>query len=428
LRLAYRIWGLAALFYLFDFFQRVAPASLAFDLSREIASTALALGTLSSAYFLTYAGCQLPAGLLVDRFGARRMLCVAALGGAFGAGVFALSPALQQALLGRLILGATGAVAWIALLKLASDWFAPEEFAGVTGLSLAVGAVGAVLAGYPLNALSQAIGWRPALLISASTAIGLAGLFWWLLVDRPPSREPTDSNRPSPPPQGSSAPNPAPLAPLSALPWRALIILGLGQMGVTGSMAALAWLWSVPYLKTAFGLSASAATLLASCAMVFFALGGIVFGRWSDRIQERRRPMLLGTGGVLLMLLVLGSEALAESLSGSVACLWLMGLSAGSMVLSFAAAKDLSRGQHTGAVVAFMNLCVMTGSIGLPPLFGLVLDAQWGGQLQDGARVYPSSAFAMAFLGLAAWIGLTLLFQLACKDRLVLEKSGRDLK
>lgn len=153
------------------------------------------------------------------------------------------------------------------------------------------------------------------------------------------------------------------------LPWRSLMTLGLGQMGVTGSMAALAWLWSVPYLKTGFSLSASTATLLSSCMMVFFAVGGVVFGRWSDRIQERRRPLMLGTTGVIVMLALLSTGVLREQLMITTICLWLMGLCAGSMVLSFAAAKDLAKGQHTGAVVAFMNLCVMTGSIGLPPIW-----------------------------------------------------------
>jgi MFS family permease len=407
-QLAYRMWGLAALFYVFDFFQRVSPASLAFDLSREIAPTALALGTLSSAYFLTYAGFQLPAGLLVDRLGARKVLTMAAIGGGAGVAVFALAPMMEQAILGRLILGATGAVAWIALLKLASEWFSPQRFAGITGLSLAMGAVGAVLAGFPLSRLADIFGWREVLLGSSSCAILLALLFWWLIRDRP------DSSR-------SVQPSATLTQPISllALPWRSLIILGLGQMGVTGSMAALSWLWSVPYLKTGFSLSASTATLLSSCMMIFFALGGVAFGRWSDRLQERRRPLMLGTVGVVLMLALLSTGALSDNLMATTACLWLMGLSAGSMVLSFAAAKDVAQGHHTGAVVAFMNLCVMTGSIGLPPLFGTVLDAQWQGSIIDGVRRYPIEAYELAFQGLAVWVLLTLLFQWRWSDALI---------
>lgn len=413
------MWGLAALFYLFDMFQRVSPASLAFDLSREIAPTAVALGALSSAYFLTYAGFQLPAGILVDRFGARRVLSSAALGGALGAAVFALSPQLSQALLGRLILGASGAAAWIALLKLGSEWFPPRAFAGISGLSLAVGGLGAVLAGLPLSAVAQAVGWRAALLISSLAAVVLALLLWWLIRDRPPEAPPTRATDAAPAPDGQQPDR----EQFGALPWGPLLILGLGQMAVTGSVAAIAWLWSVPFLKMEFGLSASLATLLASLMMLSFAVGGIAFGRWSDRIQERRRPMVLGTSGVVLMLLVLGSELLAASLAATVACLCLMALCAGSMVLSFAAAKDLARGRHTGAVVALMNLCVMTGSIGLPTLFGMVLDAQWQGLVVEGVRVYPGSAFALAFLGLAGWNLVALLIQLGSRDVLALEKA-----
>jgi hypothetical protein len=127
---------------------------------------------------------------------------------------------------------------------------------------------------------------------------------------------------------------------------------------------------------------------------------------------------MLGTAGVILMLALLGTGACSENLIATTLCLWIMGLSAGSMVLSFAAAKDLAKGHHTGAVVAFMNLCVMTGSIGLPPLFGKVLDAQWQGSIIEGVRLYPIEAYELAFQGLAAWVLLTLIFQWRWSDAL----------
>ena len=81
------------------------------------------------------------------------------------------------------------------------------------------------------------------------------------------------------------------------------------------------------------------------------------------------------------------------------------------MVLSFVFAKDLVHGQRTGTIVALVNLSVMVGSIGLPPVFGAILDTFWTGQMEAGVRQYPAHAYSWAFAFLGGWIGMTLIFQ-----------------
>ena len=400
------MWGMAAAFYLLDFFQRVSPAALALDLSREIAPTAVALGSLSSAYFITYAGLQLPAGMLLDRFGGRMVLAASAALGMVGALFFASATSLSEAIVGRLIVGASGAVAWVGMLKLASHWFSPARFAGITGLSLAVGGCGAVLSGLPLSLLAQALGWREVIHASAAVAALLAGLILWKLRDEP--KQLGYENHAHPASSESSGPHKTPI--------RDLALLSLGQMGVTGSLAALGWLWSVPFLTSQFSLSLSSATLFSSMMMVGFAVGGVLFGAYSDRQRSRKRPLLAGTIGTALGLGALASGWLAGSVVLTVAALWLIGLCAGSMVLSFAWAKYLMQGRRTATVIALVNLCVMTGSIVLPPIFGAVLDALWQGEVAGGVRHYPMVAFESAFGVLTLWVLFTLIAQLLVRE------------
>lgn len=405
LRLSFAIWGLAACFYLLDFFQRVSPAALALDLSREIATSAVALGSLSSAYFITYAGCQLPGGLLIDRYGSRRVLTGAALLGMVGALVFSQAQTAGSAAAGRLIIGAAGAVAWVGMLKLASHWFSPQRFAGITGLSLAVGGLGGVLSGLPLRLLSDSFGWRAVIVGSALFALALAlALYWWLRDE----------------PQQMGFANYAHRAPQSdqpfQRPWRDLGFLCLGQVGVTGSMAAMAWLWSVPYLTSQFQLPAATATVYSSLMIVGFSAGGVFFGQLSDRLQRRKWPMLLGSAGTAIGFGLLATGGFQSSLWLTAMVLWLLSFTAGSMVLSFVFAKDLVHGQGTGAIVALVNLSVMVGSIGLPPMFGAILDHFWAGQMQAGVRLYPAEAYRWAFGFLGGWIGLTLLAQALVRE------------
>ena len=173
-RLAFLMWGMAAAFYLFGFFQRVAPASLAGDLMRDFGLTAAALGNLSAFYFYAYAAIQLPTGVLVDRYGPSRLFFAGALLAGAGALLFALSPSMAGAALGRALIGAAHGFAWVSMLKLVAHWFPTTRFASMSGLSLAVGTLGAVLAGPPLRWLADDYGWRTVIAASGVLALMLA--------------------------------------------------------------------------------------------------------------------------------------------------------------------------------------------------------------------------------------------------------------
>ena len=112
LPLAWSVWGLAALFYLVAFYQRVAPAVLTRELTDDFGLGAAALGNLSAFYFYSYVAMQVPTGLLADRWGPRRLLSLGALVAALGTLIFALAPTVGWANGGRLLVGGSVAVAF----------------------------------------------------------------------------------------------------------------------------------------------------------------------------------------------------------------------------------------------------------------------------------------------------------------------------
>ena len=169
LRLAFAAWGLGAIFYLIGFYQRVAPAVITRELMSEFSLGAAALGNLAAFYYYSYVLMQIPAGVLADSWGPRRVLTVGAAVAAIGTLLFALAPAYAGAGLGRMLIGGSVGVAFVAMLKLASHWFAPARFAMLSGLALACGMVGAVSAGVPLRLLVDAFGWRSVLAVESAS-------------------------------------------------------------------------------------------------------------------------------------------------------------------------------------------------------------------------------------------------------------------
>jgi nitrate/nitrite transporter NarK len=131
---------------------------------------------------------QIPSGLLADAVGPRRVGTAAAVIAAIGTVLSARADSLWMASLGRGLIGASVAVAFVACMKLAGHWFPANRFATLTGVSPLIGNLGGVLAGVPLPEAVAGIGWRMTLLISAGVTAVRAVVVWQWVRDDPSER------------------------------------------------------------------------------------------------------------------------------------------------------------------------------------------------------------------------------------------------
>src|SRR4051812_29652465 len=115
-------WTVASLFFLYAFVHRVSPSVMVEELMRDFAVGAAVLGNLSAFYFYTYAGLQIPVGLLMDRIGPRRLTTAAALLCAVGSLLFAVSDTVALASFGRALIGAGAGFSFVGALAVATQW------------------------------------------------------------------------------------------------------------------------------------------------------------------------------------------------------------------------------------------------------------------------------------------------------------------
>lgn len=411
LRTAFLVWGLAAAFYLFGFFQRVTPAALAPDLMREFALTAAGLGNLSAFYYYAYAAIQIPTGVLVDRIGPSRLLLAGALIAGVGAALFAYAQTFAAAALGRALIGGAHGLAWVSMLKLVAHWFPPARFGLLSGLSLMVGTLGAILAGPPLRLLSDAVGWRWVIGVSGVLALLLAGaIFKWVRDDPHEQRE----HGPASTRAAHSGRLLADLA--SVFGYRNVWLLALANSGLCGAFLAFTGLWGIPYLTQVHAISVARATAVTAGMLVLFALGAPAFGYLSDRWKRRKRPYLIGSGAMMVCLLAISVRP-DTPLPVLVPLLFAGAFGSGSMALSFGYAKESSPLRLQGAATGIVNAGVMVGALTLMPLFGWILDRYWiEGAVQSGVRVYSRDAYQAAFVLFAAWISVSFLALAATRD------------
>ena len=400
--LAFVMWGMAVAFYLFGFFHRVTPAVLTSELMRDFSLTAAMLGNLSAFYFYFYAGMQIPTGVLVDRYGPRKILAAGALIGGIGALLFAFADTFASSAIGRGLIGGTVAVAWVSLLKLSTNWFDSRRLGMVTGMALAIGTMGAVLAGLPLRALADAYGWRNVIGASGILVLLLSLAIFLLMRD-----DPSDSGYRSHAGMAPPAAQPSFIEILKGMAeiwrYRNVALLFWAQSGLCGAFLTFAGLWGVPFFVQQHGLTAKSASLITSGMLIAFSCGGVLLGMLSDRLRRRKAPFVLG--GVLV---VLGFGALYVApdapLTMLVTLLLLGGFGSGAMVIAFLHAKESVPVRLSGTVAGAVNTGVMAGPLVQQPAVGWILDRYWAGAIDGGIRVYDVLAYKLAFAFLFIWV------------------------
>jgi MFS family permease len=402
LRLAWTVWGVAALFYLMGFFHRVAPAVMTSELMQTFDITAVALGNLSALYFYAYVAMQIPTGILADFWGPRRLLCTGAMVAGGGAMMFALAPNLFWAGLGRFLVGGSVAVAYVGTLKLAMSWFPAHLYSMIAGVGLMAGIAGAVFAGVPLRLLIDGFGWRPGMLAAALATVGIGVLVWVVVRDRPnqlgyDNLPGSDTDR--------AADGPArPLKNLVAvLSDRNVLLLFLAPGGMVGAVLTFSGLWGVPFLTTHHGLSASGAASLTTAMLVAWAVASPLFGRWSDRIG-RRKPLFIG-GSLAATVCWLLVVFLVDVSPATLAVLYIAtGVTSASFISCFAHARESVPPNLSGTAAGVMNMGIMVGPTVLQPAVGWMLDRKWQGALVEGARLYSLEAYRAGFCLMIAWV------------------------
>ena len=412
--LSWFVWGLGAAFYFTGFYQRVAPAVMTDQLMADFQISAAALGHLSAFYFYSYAAMQIPTGILSDLWGPRRLLTIGALVAALGTFLFALAPTVLLANVGRLMIGGSVAVAFVAMLKLASHWFQPNRFAAISGLALFCGVAGAVSAGVPLGFLIDHFHWR-AVMVASGLMTLLITLGIWLFVRDDPSERGYKSYAPGAHGHG----NPRDTNPLRGLKkvlrYKNTWLISLAPSGIAGPVLAFSGLWGVPYLSARFHWTPTKSAAVTSALMVAWAATGPLVGALSDRIGRRKSLYMGGSivacAGWIVALLVRGLPAWAFVL-----LIILIGLASGVMIISFAFVKESVPPSLAGTVSGVCNMGVIIGPMVLQPVMGWVLDKNWNGLMENGVRVYDMGAYQASFVPMIVWSILGVLLMSITKE------------
>lgn len=365
LLIGWLICGLGAIFYSYEYFLRISPSVMEHALRQHFNLSATGFGLLSAFYYYAYVPMQLPVGVLMDRFGPKRLLTAACLICVVGTFMFANTLSFSAAALGRFLVGFGSAFAFVGVLKLATIWLPEDKLAMVAGLATALGTIGAMVGDNLLGGMVTFLGWQKTVNFTALFGIGLVLVLWFGIRDK---KRPTDIVGGT---VHSFKKNMVDLG----------IIVRNKQIWINGAYGCLVYLpttvfaelWGIPYFRHAHGLTQTGANLCNSILFLGFTIGAPLMGFISDKLKRRKSPMLFGSlGAAVVMMIVLYWPGLHQTTL--CVLMFFLGLLYSVQSIVFAVGREVSPKEAAGTAIAMTNMIVMIGAMFLQPLVGRLLD------------------------------------------------------
>lgn len=379
--------------YYLSYLLRTVNGVISPELSGELALSSADLGLLTSTYFLAFGLAQLPLGIALDRYGPRRVAATLLLLAALGCALFASGTGLAGLALARAVVGLGVSACLMAALKGFALWFPAERQVSMTGFVMAAGALGAVTASVPLEALLPFVGWRGVFWGLSVLALGVAALVFWRVPEEAGAGHRTDLAHA--------------LAGVATVWGDRRLWRYAGQAAFfTGGFMAIQGLWAVPWLMQANGYSRSVAADHLAALNLGMLLGQFAIGALATRLAAwgLSSARLMGGG----MLLTLAVEALIVARLGPTLPLWLaFGAFAATGAQVYGVVARQFSMALSGRVTTVVNLLAFAGAFVVQWGLGLVLDAL------GAAGLAPAQALTGAFLMLLALQGASLLPLLA---------------
>lgn len=392
---AHAVWAVAVLAYLCGVTARSAFGVASVEGAARFGVDGTVLSLFGVVQLGTYAAAQIPAGLLLDRIGPRRMLVIGAVAMGLGQLCLAFATDVPTALIGRLLTGIGDAATLVSMVRIIATWFQSSLVPLLTQVAMMIGQFGQALSAGPFFAVLVGIGWS-----AAWGGLGVMMLISLVLILAIARDDPDPDAEPEPP---TSARMLLRDVLTSRGAWSGVFLHWTCLVTVN----AFLFLWGVPYL-TALGIPApKIAMLLTLNVIIMVALGplvGLITGR-----RPSLRPLLGWIASAIMTLTWIGTLLAPGPLGFWQLLPLIAALAVGSATcaVGFDLARTAVPRRAIGTATGLVNIGGFSGSLLSVLLIGVVLDLRSGGApttLND----FRVALAAQGVLVLAGWIGLWL--------------------
>lgn len=407
------MWLLASFFYAYQYVLRVLPNIMMLDILEKFHIDAAIFGQYSGLYYIGYAGMHIPVGILLDRYGPKRILPACMILTVAGLLPLLFAEHWIYPALGRLMIGMGSSAAILGVFKIIRMSFKEERFTLLLGFSVTIGLIGAIYGGQPVNSLMQLFGWEVVLQVMIGIGL-LMAIATYLIVPSQPVSQDNESWWMS-------------VKAVLTNPQIVLVCLFAGLM--VGPLEGFADVWGKEYLKSVYHLSEAVAASLPSLIFLGMCFGSPVLS-W---ITAKTKAYF---GFIILSAVVMGL-AFIFLLTGDVPVQWLavlfviVGIFCAYQILAIYLASSFVGERLVGLTTACANMIIMTFGYVFHSAIGKIMSSRWDGSfMTDGVPYYDASAYTQGLMVIPAGLllaGVGYIFLAAKIKRKALGVQGNTL-
>lgn len=381
------LWLVVSLMMVLHFFLLLSVGVITTDLRLSLDLTALQLSFLASSYLYIYLILQTPAGILLDEFGARKILSIGCVVSAIGCLLFAKSTHLGLTIIARCLTGAGLAFVFVASIQLAGRWFAKKYFGMMIGFSEASGMVGAIVGNMLLAVFVHDLGWRDSYMLAAGFSLFLALAAWIFIRDYPENYKVTERSKLT---VRKVVANIKVLAKEKQI-WLQSAYIALMYESVT----VFSGLWANPFLRRAYNMDLKQATFACVLVLAGIGIGSPVAGILCDTDKKKAKCIKLCSIYMLtLMCIILYVPILPFFLINLL--MFGLGVSGCSLILSFSIVSDIAPEGAKSTSVGLTNSLSLSTAVVFQPVIGWILNLLAEQRGSAGQEYYSAGDYRIA--------------------------------
>ncbi len=369
------IWMVASLFYAYQYILRVMPNIMLDDIMSQFHISAAVFGQFSGLYYIGYSLMHLPIGIMLDRFGPRKVMSGCILLSVVGLLPLIFSDYWVYPIIGRVLIGMGSSAAILGVFKIVRMTFSEERFARMLSISVTIGLIGAIYGGGPVSYMREVFGYHAVVQIFALVGVALAFITYMIVPDQK-----------NPPKRGVIADIKEVLQNKKVV-WTCIFA---GMM--VGPLEGFADVWSAVFLKQVYGFETTMAASLPSMIFIGMCFGAPLLSLIAEKIGYLQA--IIASGIVMaisfsaLLMLHLPQTILGVSFV-------IVGVCSAYQILAIYKASTYVREEVAGLTTAVANMIIMLFGYAFHTIIGTIVGLI-GGPTTSIALVYGVAVIPIA--------------------------------